>query len=344
MLDVTSPERMAEHADLIYIGDNEPGLRRRKTGRGFVYLDAGGARVSKDEILGRIASLAIPPAWTEVWISSDPTGHIQATGRDQRGRKQYRYHPDWVACRDEAKFSSLVAFAQALPKLRARVDSDLRRRGLVRERVVASVVWLLDKTLIRIGNDAYAMENKSYGLTTLKSRHLDVEGSRLRFAFKGKSGQEWRLKLTDRRVAALLRTVQELPGQRLFQYVDDEGGRHDIRSQDVNEYVREATGADFTSKHFRTWGATVTAGDILAGVELPSTKREQAIVLNRALDQVAGRLRNTRAVCRRCYVHPEVIESWLDGRLVEEMAKTSRRPLKGLDAGESRMLRWLSQA
>jgi len=344
MHDGTASARAAGAADLAYVNDDEPGYRRRRAGRGFSYCDPDGARLRDEAALARIRALAIPPAWSDVWICPDPAGHIQATGRDERGRKQYRYHPAWTACRDEAKFSSLAAFGRALPKLRARVDADLRRRGLPRERVVATVIRLLDRTMIRVGNDAYAQENDSFGLTTLRSRHLEIEGTSLRFSFKGKSGREWRLKLSDRRVATVVRAIQELPGQRLFRYLDEEGGRHDIRSQDVNDYIRAATGADFTSKHFRTWGATVSAALALAGMPLPGSQREQARALNVVLDEVAKRLRNTRAVCRRCYVHPAVVEAWLEGRLGEEMGAIRRRlprPLKGLDAEESTVLRWL---
>ena len=345
MPNVTTSTQAAEHADLAYVNDAEPGYRRRGAGRGFFYLDPRDARVRDEEILARIRGLAIPPAWTEVWICPDPAGHIQATGRDERGRKQYRYHPAWTAQRDQAKFSSLAAFARALPKLRARVDADLRRRGLPRERVLASVVRLLDNTLIRVGNESYAQENNSFGLTTLRSRHLEVEGSRLRFSFTGKSGQEWRLKLCDRRVATVVRAIQELPGQRLFQYLDEEGGRRDIGSQDVNGYIRDAMGQTFTSKHFRTWGATVAAVLALAQKDLPASRRAQAIALNAVLDAVARMLRNTRAVCRRCYVHPAAIEAWLEGRLDAEITAIRQRlprPLKGLDKEESTVLRWLS--
>lgn len=341
----TTPAQAAESADLAYVNDTGPGYRRRRAGRGFSYLDPQGARLRDREALARIGALAIPPAWTEVWICPDSAGHIQATGRDERGRKQYRYHPAWTACRDEAKFASLAAFARALPKLRARVDADLRRRGLPRERVVASVVRLLDNTLIRVGNDAYARENNSFGLTTLRSHHVEVEGSRLRFSFVGKSGRIWRLKLSDRRVATVARAIQELPGQRLFRYLDEAGGGHDIRSQDVNDYIRAAIGPDFSSKHFRTWGATVAAALMLAETPLPGSKREQAITLNTVLDAVAKMLRNTRAVCRRCYVHPAAVEAWLEGRLGAEMAAIRQRlprPLKGLDKEESAVLRWLS--
>ena len=324
--------------------DGEPGCRRRRAGKGFTYVDAGGRRVDDVATLARIRALAIPPAWNDVWICPDPAGHIQATGRDQRGRKQYRYHPAWTACRDEAKFSSLADFARLLPKLRERVEADLGRRGLPLERVVASVVHLLDRTMIRIGNDAYRRENNSFGLTTLRSRHLEIEGANLRFAFKGKSGQEWRLRLSDRRIARVVRAIQELPGQHLFQYLDEDGARREISSHDVNDYIREAIGPQFTSKHFRTWGATVFAVTELADEPLPGPKRAQAVALNAVLDRVAARLRNTRAVCRRCYVHPAVVDAWLDGRLHEEIKAIrvrARRPLKGLDADESLVLRWL---
>ena len=266
------------------MNDDEPGYRRRRAGKGFSYVDANGKRLADAAAIRRIKALVIPPAWSDVWICADPVGHIQATGRDQRGRKQYLYHSAWTACRDEAKFSSLADFAHALPALRERVDADLRRRGLPRERVIASVVHLLDRTMIRIGNEAYAQENRSFGLTTLRSRHVEIEGSSLRFSFKGKSGQEWRLKLSDRRIAKVVRAIQDLPGQPLFQYLE-EGTRREIRSQDVNGYIREAIGAQFTSKHFRTWGATVFAALELAREPLPASKREQAMSLNAVLDR-----------------------------------------------------------
>jgi len=338
------PIAAAERADLTYVSDAEPGIRRRRAGKGFSYRDAANRPVADREVLARIRSLVIPPAWTDVWICAEPGGHIQATGRDQRGRKQYRYHPSWTACRDEAKFSSLTAFAEVLPRLRERVEEDLRKRGAGRERVIASMVRLLDHTMMRIGNDAYAQQNKSFGLTTLRTRHVALEGSSVRFSFRGKSGQEWRLKLSDRRVATVIRQVQELPGQRLFQYVDEDGDRREVKSQDVNDYIREAIGSDFTSKHFRTWGATVAAAHLLAATPRPESKRGQTVAINKVIDTVSAKLRNTRAVCRRCYVHPNVIESWVDGRLEEEIGALRRRyprPLKGLDLEESIVLRWL---
>jgi len=336
----------SDSTGLAYVADTDPGIRRIGAGRGFFYRDSGGRRITGEAALARIRALAIPPAWRDVWICPDPAGHIQATGRDERGRKQYRYHPDWTAHRDAAKFSGLVAFARRLPRLRAQVDADLRKRGLPRERVVASAVRLLDMTLIRIGNDVYASENKSYGLTTLRSHHLEVTGARLRFSFKGKSGKTWALSLSDRRVARVIRGLQDLPGQRLFQYPDEDGNRIDIRSQNVNAYIRAVMGDDFSSKHFRTWGATVQAAMALAETAVPATQREQAVVLNRVLDDVAKTLRNTRTVCRKCYVHPLVITGWQEGTLaprITALDKRLRRPRAGLRRDEALVLRWLEQ-
>ena len=235
-------EEAARQASLIYVGDTEPGIRRRKAGSGFSFVGANGKPVTNRKTLARIRSLVIPPAWTDVWICAAPDGHIQATGRDQRGRKQYRYHPRWSEIRDEVKYSGVIDFARALPRIREKIDADLRRRELPRERVVASIVWLLDNTMIRVGNAVYARDNKSFGLTTLKTRHVEVEGAKLRFAFKGKSGKEWKLKLVDRRMAKTIRSIQELPGQNLFQYMNGGGERRSVTSQDVNDYIRDAAG------------------------------------------------------------------------------------------------------
>lgn len=339
------PQAAADSAELAYVSDSEPGIRRRRHGRGFIYIAPHDSRISDEATLERIRSLAIPPLWVDVWICADPAGHIQATGRDKAGRKQYRYHPAWLACRDEAKFASLADFARALPALRARVDEDLARRGMPRDRVVASVVWLLDHTMMRIGNDVYVRENRSFGLTTLESRHLEIDGPQLRFSFKGKSGKEWKVRLKDRRIANVVRSIQELPGQHLFQYIDAEGTRRPIHSDDVNGYIRDAIGAQFTSKHFRTWGATAAAALLLAGRELPGSKREATRVLNEVIDAVAAKLRNTRAICRRCYVHPAIVQAWLDGRLgpdLRDIRKRYPKPFKGLDHGESTLLRWLT--
>ena len=339
------PVSSAKEARLHYVSDADAGIRRIRRGpQRFGYRTAAGGRVADEETLARIRKLAIPPAWTDVWISPGPKGHIQATGRDQRGRKQYRYHERWSAVRDEAKYSSLVAFAEALPALRERIDAALRSRSLTRDRVVASVIWLLDNTMIRVGNSTYARDNQSFGLTTLRQRHVAVQGARLRFAFTGKSGKKWKLELVDRRIVRIVRHAQELPGQQLFQYLDEAGEPRALSSQDVNDYLREAMGAEFSSKHFRTWGGTRTAAALFANTPLPETQRETRIVLNRVIDQVAEQLGNTRTICRRCYIHPAVIESWLAGTLQDEMAaarRNLRKPIEGLDAEETLVLKWL---
>jgi DNA topoisomerase-1 len=343
LIEASRNELAAERAQLVYVSDSEPGIRRKGAPKRFWYVSPTGEKLGEGKTVQRIRGLAIPPAWTDVWISPDPNGHIQATGRDQKGRKQYRYHPDWAAERDGEKYSSLIAFAEALPALRSQVDADLRRHGLPFERVVASVVWLLDNTMIRVGNAAYARDNKSFGLTTLRDRHVDITGSRLRFSFKGKSGKVWKLKLVDRRIARVVRGAQDIPGQKLFQYLDEDGRRRPVRSEDVNLYIRSAAGNGFSAKHFRTWGGTIHAASLLAQTERPDSKTAQKKVLNGVIDQVAERLGNTRTVCRQCYVHPSVLDTWVNGDLAREMALASRRKhrIEGLDDEESLVLRWL---
>ncbi|MDX8519976.1 DNA topoisomerase IB [Mesorhizobium dulcispinae] len=335
-------QNSAESASLSYVSDADPGIRRLRKGKGFSYVAPNGSAVGA-ATLDRIKAIVIPPAWTDVWISPDPNGHIQATGRDQRGRKQYRYHPLWTEERDGVKYSSLVAFAEALPDLRRQIDADLRRHGLPLERVVAAIVWLLDNTMIRVGNAAYARDNKSFGLTTLRDRHVEITGSSLRFAFKGKSGKEWKLKLVDRRMAKIVRGAQDLPGQKLFQYLDEDGARRPLRSEDVNRYIREALGSEFSSKHFRTWGGTIHAASLFAQAERPESMTRKKRVMNDIVDQVAERLGNTRAVCRRCYIHPLVFEAWAQGKLRGEMAEANHRKrlIPGLDEEETLVLRWL---
>lgn len=333
-----------QEADLVYVPDSAPGMRRVGAGRGFFYRDAKGRKVTDPSVLDRITALAIPPAWTDVWICADPAGHLQATGRDARNRKQYRYHPAWSARRDAQKFSGLVAFAHRLPALRRTVAQDMGASALSRDRVLATVVRLLDKTLIRIGNDVYADENQSYGLTTLRGRHLHLAGARLRFRFKGKSGKEWSLDVSDRRIANTVRRLQDLPGQRLFRYVDDAGQLRDVHSHDVNAYMRAAMDKDFTSKHFRTWGATVQAATALERTQTPQTRQEQAMVLNKVIDAVANRLGHTRTVCRNCYIHPRVIAEWQGGRIGTQMAairRQGRDTRSGLERDEAVVLRWL---
>jgi DNA topoisomerase-1 len=343
-----SDQRKASAAEvsLVYTTDGEEGIRRRRAGKGFYYLGPNGERLRDPAVLGRIRSLVIPPAWTDVWIAPQPDAHLQVTGKDLRGRKQYRYHERWTACRDEVKYASLIEFARALPRLRRTIDADLRRRGLGREKVLATVVRLLDMTMIRVGNAAYARDNASFGLTTFRDRHVSIEGSTLRFRFKGKSGKEWRLKVTDRRVARIVKGAQDLPGQHLFQYLDGDGARRSVTSQDVNGYIGSATGGPFTSKHFRTWGGTVRAASLFAGTELPDTKHGLARATNAVVDAVAARLGNTRSVCRKCYVHPSVLATWNVGRLGEELAaiqRRFRRTPQGMDRDEYLVLRWLEQ-
>ncbi len=343
--ELSGSEAAAKEAALAYVSDERPGIRRRRAGNGFFYLAPTGKRITEPAMRDRIGGLAIPPAWTDVWISPKANGHIQATGRDAKGRKQYRYHPRWTLCRDEAKFSSLLAFAYALAPLRDRIDADLRKIGLPREKVVASVIWLLDNTMIRVGNVAYARDNKSFGLTTLKSRHVTVEGARLRFTFKGKSGKEWRIQLVDRRIAKIVRRIQELPGQQLFQYLDEMGDRHSVASHDINAYIRDACGGDFTSKHFRTWGGTIHAASLFAETPVPESVTARKRTMNAVIDAVAARLVNTRAVCRSCYIHPRVLERWADGQLPAELAaaRRSRRKVPdGLDEEEAVVLKWLA--
>ncbi|HEY6324260.1 MAG TPA: DNA topoisomerase IB [Thermoanaerobaculia bacterium] len=339
------PVLSARLAGLRHVTDGKPGIRRRRRGKGFSYLDPAGQPLRDPPERRRIEALAVPPAWTAVWICPQANGHLQATGRDARGRKQYRYHPDWRAVRDETKFGRMVAFGEALPRLRARLDSDLARTGLPREKVLAAVVKLLETTLIRVGNEEYARENESFGLTTMRSRHVDIAGATLRFRFRGKSGREHEVAISDRRLARVVRACRELPGYELFQCVDESGERQAVDSADVNEYLRDVTGEDFTAKDFRTWGGTVlalaalrTAGAVRPaaaegeageageegeeGEEKPgppppggNREREAKRAIVAAVKSVADQLGNRPAICRKYYVHPAVIAAFLDGRL-----------------------------
>jgi len=306
----------AVEAGLVYIDDGRPGLTRKRSGTGFRYLDAKGAPVRDKAVLTRIKALAIPPAYTDVWICPRRNGHIQATGRDAKGRKQYRYHPDFRQAREADKFSRIMAFANALPGIRQQVDADMKRPGLPREKVLGTVVHLLETTLIRVGNDDYARTNKSYGLTTLRDPHVRIEGSALSFRFRGKSGKTWDVSLKDRRVARIVKACQDLPGQELFQYLDADGTQRDVTSSDVNAYLREITGEDFTAKDFRTWAGTVLAA--LALRELESFDSDAAAKRNvrAAIESVAGRLGNTPTICRKCYIHPQILDCYLEGGLL----------------------------
>lgn len=305
----------ARAAGLTYVSDLEPGIRRKKAGTGFSYCAPTGKLISDKAVLSRIRKLAVPPAWTDVWICPGKSGHIQATGRDARGRKQYRYHDDWRQVRDQDKYDRLVDFAKLLPRIRQRIDEDMGRRGAARERVLATVVSLLDKSLIRVGNGEYAKDNDSYGLTTLRSRHVDIEGSELRFHFKGKSGKTWRLKVRDRRIARVVRCIQELRGQNLFQYVDDDGEIRTVRSTDVNDYLRELAGADVSAKDFRTWAGTVLAVLALGALGPFANPTQAKMNVRRAIEAVGVRLGNTATICRKCYIHPHVVDCYLEGRL-----------------------------
>jgi DNA topoisomerase I len=307
------PRESAREAGLRYGTDQKPGLRRIRRGRGFAYVDANGRSIDDEETLARIRRLAIPPAWTDVWICPFPDGHLQATGRDARGRKQYRYHPLWRARRDEVKFDRLIAFAEALPRIRRRTSRDLRLRGMPREKVLAGIVRLLELTLIRVGNEEYARLNRSFGLTTLRDRHARATSTGVRFRFRGKSGQLYEVGIRDWRLARLVRRCQDLPGQELFQYVDVDGEIRDVRSEDVNAYLREAAGIDVTAKDFRTWAGTVAAYRALRGEDPPANTRAARKAIVRAMRETAERLGNTPAVARQAYVHPAVIDAYADG-------------------------------
>jgi len=311
---------VADTAGLVYVTDQDPGLRRRRSGRGFVYLDPQGRAVRDPPTLQRIRKLAIPPAYTDVWICPDPNGHIQATGRDARGRKQYRYHDRWRSVRDETKYARMAAFGRSLPAIRDRVDADLRRPGLPKEKVLAAVVRLLELTLIRVGNAEYARANKSFGLTTLRHRHVRFEGAQVRFQFKGKSGVVHSTGVRDRRLAGIVRRCQDIPGQRLFQYLDEDGERHAVGSADVNAYLREITGEGFTAKDFRTWAGTLMAAKALALQPPPATEREAKQAVVECVKATAGLLGNTPAVCRAAYIHPEVLTAFTAQRLPKVFA------------------------
>jgi DNA topoisomerase I len=321
----------AEGAGLRYVSDNLPGYTRKAKGNDFEWLDTEGKAIRDEQRLLRIKRLAIPPAWTEVWVSPSANGHIQATGRDARGRKQYVYHDRWREVRDENKYDRIISFGKALPKIRRRIARDLKLPGLPQNKVLATVVQLLERTSIRIGNEEYARENKSFGLTTMKDRHVEVKGAKLRFRFRGKSGREHEVDVTDQRTAKIISKLQDLPGQDLFQYVDDDGKVHDITSQDVNEYLREITGDDFSAKDFRTWAGTVLTAIALRGQEKFETQKQAKSNINTAIRAVAKILGNTPAICRKCYVHPAVLENYLDQKSIDGLKQTTEDALEKED-------------
>lgn len=341
------PVVSAQVVGLRHVGDQNPGICRVSSRKNFRYRDPAGRVVRDKETLARIKSLAIPPAWTDVWICPDPNGHLQATGRDGRRRKQFRYHPRWREIRDETKYARMIIFARVLPKIRHRVKKDMALNGLPRNKVLATVVRLLEVSLIRVGNEEYARENDSFGLTTMRNKHVDVNGSALRFHFRGKSGKWHDVDIRDRHIAKIVERCQDLPGQELFQFMDDDGERRDVRSEDVNEYLREISGQDFTAKDFRTWAGTVLAAMALREFAKFDTKVQAKKNVVAAIESVAEKLGNTPAVCRKCYIHPHVLDSYMDGTLVETLKRRAERQisrwLRGLPPEEAAVLGLLQQ-
>ena len=322
------PKEAAEAAGLVYVSDDQPGIRREKKGDVFTYFKPNGEPVIDDRTLERIRKLAIPPAYTDVWICTRANGHLQATGRDARGRKQYRYHPQFREVRESTKYEHMLEFARALPDVRARLAEHMALRGLPREKVLATIVHLLETTLIRVGNDDYAKENKSYGLTTLRNRHVKVEGAQLKFQFKGKSGKTWQLQVKNPRVARIVRACQELPGQELFQYLDEDKEVQRVTSSDVNQYLREITGRDITAKDFRTWAGTVLAALALQEMERIDSQAAQKKNIKAAIERVSARLGNTPTICRKCYVHPEVLNAYIEGSLTLDVKQEAEKQLR----------------
>src|SRR5438477_198519 len=335
----------AEEAGLLYVSDDRPGYARKAKGDDFDWLDADEKLICDEQRLLRLKRLAIPPAWTEVWVSPLANGHIQATGRDARGRKQYVYHDRWREVRDENKYDRIISFGKTLPKIRRRIARDLKLPGLPRNKVLATVVQLLERTFIRIGNEEYARENKSFGLTTMKDRHVEVKGAKLRFCFRGKSGREHEVDVTDRHIARIISKLQDLPGQDLFQYLGDDGQICDISSQDVNEYLRAITGEDFSAKDFRTWAGTVLTAIALKAQERFESNKQAKSNINTAIKAVAKILGNTPAICRKCYVHPAVLETYLDQKSIEGLKAMTEDALKNEDvdlrSSEAAVLKFL---
>lgn len=322
------PSETVRAAGLRYVHDAAPGIHRKRSGRGFSYIGPDGQKLTDRALLNRIKSLGIPPAWEDVWICPQPNGHIQATGRDARGRKQYLYHPHWREARDETKFARLALFGASLPHIRKRTTADLAQPGLTQEKVLATVIQLLDLTLIRIGNEEYARANESYGLTTMRQSQVEVNGSKIQFEFQGKSGKQHTVAVRDPRLARIIRRCEELPGYELFQYVDEASERHSVESNDVNQYLREITGQHFTAKDFRTWGGTVIAASELRELGPAETATEEKKNIIEAVKRAAHELGNTPAVCRRAYIHPAILDAYMEGRLL---------PLRDDDAASGAM-------
>jgi len=340
------PQAAAREASLTYVNADSPGLRRKKRGQQFFFLDENGRQIRDTETLRRIRSLVIPPAWTDVWICPRASGHLQVVGRDARGRRQYRYHPRWREVRDSAKYEHVIAFAKALPQIRRRVARDLGRHAMSREKVLATVVRLLELTLIRVGNEEYAKQNQSFGLSTMRNRHVSVAGESIQFRFRGKSGKNHAIRLSDGQLARVIRRLQDLPGQRLFQYLNGDNSLHDVESGDVNAYLREISGADFTAKDFRTWAGTVLAAIALREMEKFENQAQAKRNVLAAVERTAAQLGNTPAVCRKCYVHPHIFEAYLDGSLAtvaKERADEKACSLSSLRPEEAAVLALLQR-
>ena len=332
------------HPDLHQVTDAAPGLARRRVGESFVYLDPRGRRVLTPAVLRRVNSLAIPPAWSDVWICLDAKGHLQATGRDARGRKQYRYHPSFREQQESAKYEHLFDFARALPRIRAAVTRDMATAGLSRDKVIATIVYLLEATMIRVGNADYARQNKSYGLTTMRDPHVAVAGSELTFDFAGKSGRAWRITLKDKRIARIVKACRDLPGQHLFQYLDEDGKRQQVNSNDVNDYLRRVSGQEVTAKDFRTWSGTLMAALTLAETPAPTSEAAAKRLIRAAVTEVSNRLGNTVAICRKCYIHPAVIDAYVGGTLAPRFRRKRRARKDGLEPEEGALLTLLKAA
>ena len=345
--DAKDPEKSAQRAGLTYVHDDAPGISRKGAGKGFSYKDAQGKIIKDDAVRERINALAIPPAYSDVWICPDPNGHIQATGFDEKGRKQYRYHPRWNEVRDEAKFTRLIAFAHVLPQIRERTNADMRARKLSRAKVLAAIVQLLEKTAIRVGNEEYARQNETYGLTTMENRHVEVEGKTVHFEFTGKSHKDHEIDLKDAKLAKIVEQLQDLPGQSLFQYQDEDGALHHVTSGDVNAYLHEIAGEHFTAKDFRTWAGTVAASLALQEFEAFTDQNMAAQNVVEAVKVVAEKLGNTPAVSRKSYIHPAVIEAYFDGDMLESLQQKVEEELSdnlaGLRPEEAAVLGLLQQ-
>ena len=343
----SEPEGSAIAAGLRYVSDIVPGIRRKRSGRGFSYYDPDGRLIVAKDAINRFRALVIPPAWTDVWICPHEDGHLQVTARDARGRKQYRYHPRFRAYRDATKFERLFEFGEVIWKIRARVERDVLLEGLPRDKVLATVVWLLERTLIRVGSQELARENKSYGLTTLRRRHVAIDGAQLRFEFRGKSRVEHAVSVTDRRIARIVQRCHDLPGEILFKYLDDNGERQDVEAEHVNDYLRDATGADITTKDFRTWAGTMNCAEYLREFGPAKTINEAERNIVRAIDHTAKRLGNTRTVCRKYYIHPMLIEAYLKGHILPPMprrtSRVRRKPGAKLRKHEEQVLAFLRE-